>query len=135
MTQICEFCGNLFTVFDSVKRKYCPHCKKNGKRYSTQFKERRANDPALNLHAAMYSKQHNLYSQKKISKEELDEWRRQSNLKRHEVLAGDLLLADYEAWCNEAYNCVRDRTVISLYHIITREQSNSRTSLRVPCSL
>ncbi len=115
MTKTCEFCGRSYTVHNSARRKYCPECASNGKRYAKQFSERRKSDPGLDIHASYYSKIHTLFYKKRITKAELDQWRSQSNIRRHEVLAGEVTPEDYQKWCEESLNRIKAGTQSSLY--------------------
>ena len=109
MTIKCAFCGKPFTYYDGWNRKYCPECQRSGHRYAVQFRERQKNDPILKIHVANYSKRHGLYKKGKMSKEALDAWRYESNVKRYQVSAGDITIDKYKTWCDETYPHARPK--------------------------
>ena len=107
MILFCMFCGAPFTCYDNYVRKYCPKCQSSGRRYYEQFRERRKDDPVLQLYVTNYSKRHALYKKGKITKSVLDEWRHQVRIKRHELSTGEITAEDFRVWCDETYNAVR----------------------------
>jgi predicted nucleic acid-binding Zn-ribbon protein len=106
MVKECEYCGETFEYYDNREKKYCSKCRKNGKRFYNQFKEKRKDDPVTDTYTKHYAKRWGLWKKHQLSKTDLDDWRKQAAIKRTEIKAGKISIADFVQWCESTEKCI-----------------------------
>ena len=102
MIRVCKNCGKYFVIYDK-KVVYCDRVCKSGHTCSEvgakrSFQKKMSEDEALTLYTRAGKKYFARWKNSKISKKELDDWRKEARDKLDKVRNGEYDLEEYKQW-------------------------------------